>query len=224
MSRLAQELESELAWRFHEVDVIRRKHFQCANDGERKIIVKCLVLMLYAHWEGFVKNALTVYVEALSRTGVQRRDMVDNLVARSLQATLNRLGDRSIAARADFFASLEGLMNAAVQFEQPGVNTKSNLKTHVFRGLLADFAVYVDDKLIKEIVIDTLVERRNDIAHGTRSPIEDLSVFNGIYSDVRTLMEALAISLDESLNNQAYRRPNVSAAASAVGKAVVEPS
>lgn len=207
MSWLAKELEADLEWRFHEVDVIRRKHSQCANDKERKIIVKCLVLMLYAHWEGFVKHGLSLYVDALAKTGVRRREVVDNLVARSLQATLNKLADRSIVVRADFVASLNDLMEATLSFEQPGINTKANLKTHVFRELLTDFGVHVDDALVNELTINTLVDRRNDIAHGTRSAIEELEVFNRFYSQIRELMEALAISLDDMMDNRAYLKP-----------------
>jgi len=209
MSWLARELEMDLEWRFHEVDVIRRKHSQCANDAERKIIVKCLVLVLYAHWEGFVRHALTLYVEALSRTGVRRRDLVDALVARSLQATLNRLSDRGTAARAGFVGSLETLLNASVEFEQPGINTKANLKTKVFRGLLEDFCIYVDDALIDTMTIDTLVNRRNDIAHGARSPIEELKIFDEFYRHIRLLMEALAVSLDHNLDDRSFLKPTV---------------
>jgi hypothetical protein len=165
--------------------------------------------MLYAHWEGFVKNAFTLYVEALSRTRTPRRRLLDCLVARSLQATLNRLSDRSIDVRANFVASLEQLLNANVVFEQPGINTKANLKTNVFRGLLADFGIYVDGNLISERTIDTLVDRRNDIAHGERTPIEELKTFNGFYDELRLLMEALAVSLDDSLDDESYVKPAV---------------
>lgn len=207
MSWLAKQLEADLEWRFHEVDVIRRKHSQCANEKEQKIIVKCLVLMLYAHWEGFVKHALALYVDALTRTGARRREVVDNLVARSLQATLNKLANRSIVVRADFVAALNDLMEATLSFEQPDINTKANLKSHVFRDLLTDFGVHVDDALVHELTIDTLVDRRNDIAHGTRAEIEELQVFNRFYGQIRELMEALAVALDDMMDNRAYLKP-----------------
>jgi hypothetical protein len=207
VSYLAKELEADLEWRLHEIEVVRRKHSQCATGSERKIIVKCLVLMLYAHWEGFVKHALTLYVEALCRTGAKRRQLIDNLVARSLQGTLNRLTDRSIVVRAEFVASLDQLLDATLVIEQEGVNTKANLKTGVFRGLLADYGVYVQDTLVNEFTIDTLVDRRNDIAHGKRAPIEEIDVFLRFYKEIQVLMEELAIAIDRCLDHQSYLKP-----------------
>ncbi|MEQ8769233.1 MAG: MAE_28990/MAE_18760 family HEPN-like nuclease [Phycisphaerales bacterium] len=207
MSHLAGLLEDDLEWRFHEIEIIRRKHSQCANDTERRTVVKCMVLMLYAHWEGFVKYALESYVEALCRSGIPRREFIDNLVARSLQATLNKVSDQSIEARAEFVSEIEKRLGEAFEIEQAGINTKANLKSHVFSDLIRDFGVFKAGYDIEPMTLDTLVDRRNDIAHGKRSPLEELDTFLATYAHVRSLMETLAVEVDECVRQRAFLRP-----------------
>jgi len=62
------ELEEDMLWRQEEINYL---HNQLKNEHKEKrkdILRRALVVMLYAHYEGFCKNALVTWISAISGT------------------------------------------------------------------------------------------------------------------------------------------------------------
>ena len=54
---LVDNLDNDLAWRIKELSIIKNKIPQSKNN-EQEALIRAGVTILYAHWEGFVKNAV----------------------------------------------------------------------------------------------------------------------------------------------------------------------
>lgn len=94
------QIEKDLAWRLEEIAFFARQlnNFKPLdmNDGDKQSVEnkrvegdkerfrKALVLMLYAHFEGFFRSAFTLYVSAINEERISLSEAIDELVASSL--------------------------------------------------------------------------------------------------------------------------------------------
>lgn len=62
---LVDNLDNDLAWRIKELSIIKNKIPQAKNN-EQEALIRAGVTILYAHWEGFVKNAAECYLNFVS--------------------------------------------------------------------------------------------------------------------------------------------------------------
>ena len=63
-------LDDDLAWRRKEIIELRAVA-RSAKEKKADVHVRAGIAMLYAHWEGFVKNASNAYVIFVSAMGMK---------------------------------------------------------------------------------------------------------------------------------------------------------
>lgn len=75
-------MEAERAWREEEMRFLQN---QCKDlsDGDREVLT-CVILMAYAHVEGFTKFALLSYIRCVNSSGLRCDEVVDSIAAASL--------------------------------------------------------------------------------------------------------------------------------------------
>ncbi|MGB9026835.1 MAG: MAE_28990/MAE_18760 family HEPN-like nuclease, partial [Rhodomicrobium sp.] len=54
-------IQSDSAWRKKEIATLKGR-IANSSDGDQAMLLRSAVVMLYAHWEGFVKTASTLYL------------------------------------------------------------------------------------------------------------------------------------------------------------------
>lgn len=65
LDEIVSRLQADLTWRKQEIRILLRR-LEDARDFEVNVATRFVLVLLYAHWEGFVKYALQVYIDYVS--------------------------------------------------------------------------------------------------------------------------------------------------------------
>lgn len=208
---LSAQLDSDLTARLRELSDLKRAILD-AQPNSRGVLLKSLVALAYAHWEGYVKFSSNKYFEfvALRRlpyASLNRQFYVNSFLVRLGAFATNRPGLKS---RADLVNEI--LTNEPKSFSQIHpelVNTGSNLKFEVLRNICLicgiDIAIFEPYETFIDVV---LLKRRNSIAHGDDSVVA-VEEIDGLVDDVIALMRAFR----NELKNKVYTRSYLAAVA-----------
>lgn len=194
-----KQLEDDLAWREAELAVLR---VILANREltklQKEVLFRAAWALLYAHYEGFCKFALTVYYDEIAQTKLKLNSLAASIQCLALSKTFKKL--RSLPA--------PELLSSILSFEAthmtqnyifPDVDTDSNLWPSKLKELLAD----ADLKLLSlseyNQTISTLVKRRNKIAHGEQDFISDFEYYKKYESAVLIVVNELILVIDAKL-------------------------
>jgi hypothetical protein len=215
VDELSDRLDEGMAWRRIELQALKA----AITDAERqspgaplsRALARSGVAMLYAHWEGYVKDSCTAYVEFITRRRLRCDELCDGL----LRTVLESLGRR--AATGDEEA-LSALMDAIRRSGDSRaripklsmVDTKSNLRYKVLCEILAQIGFSAEDFMTKDKLIDvSLCDRRNSIAHG-RENFPTPGDFTTLLNEVFEMMERIGDIIMSGARQKSYRRPDLS--------------
>jgi len=208
--RLNRHFNISMAWRRKKLTQI--KFLATApgfEDDARDTLVRGAVTLLYAHWEGFVKDAATAYLEYVSRQDRSCEEMNVNFVALAMKARFHEAKEPHVAAKfievAQFF--LSGLGETFKVKWDHAIDTQSNLKAKVFQEIVLtlglDYAKY-DTK--ENLIDEKLLGTRNKIAHGEYLAI-DSTQYIELHDEVTTLMDRFGDEIMDAAQNKKYLRP-----------------
>lgn len=83
-------LDSDLAWRKKELSDLNFFLHQPNNDQTRnRVLSRCGIAILYAHWEGFVKIASQYYLEYVAMQRLRNEQLQPNLLTLSLRSSVS---------------------------------------------------------------------------------------------------------------------------------------
>ena len=78
---LSEAMRSALSWRRKELEILKMLIKKHKRKHERYVALhRAAVPVLYAHWEGFVKQAATFYLELVSRQWLKLSELSSNFV------------------------------------------------------------------------------------------------------------------------------------------------
>ena len=161
-------IDTEMAWRIKEVAHLTSVIGSSKSMAQRTII-RASIPLLYAHWEGFVKNSSSKYIEFISTLRLKFSDLEECLIVLGMRKHLKEMGQ---ANKHDILASslnfiLQGQSQSANLSFDSAINTESNLKSHVFDNIAKSIGVSIASFESRYNFIDeSLLKRRNCIAHG----------------------------------------------------------
>jgi hypothetical protein len=167
-NQLQDFLDSELGWRVKEISALKGAVRSAAYVSERTL-VRASVALLYAHWEGFVKNAATGYVTYVNNQGLSYSELQTCFVVLGFKKTLHdaqqsKKSQLNIAS-VDFLR--DGLSKKCQLKIDTAIDTESNLNAAVFQNILYAVGIETSPYEAKAHLIDEgLLKRRNTIAHG----------------------------------------------------------
>lgn len=210
IEELQDALDASLSWRRVELSSLRNEVERSARRGAHSPLARALsrsgVALLYAHWEGFAKDAFGAYVDFLSRRRLKVSQLNDGLL-RTVFAGLQRRAARGDAAAAS--AMLEAIRrpdSVSAPMPRSGVvNTKSNLRYDVLVELLDAVGLDAAEFATRSNLIDRLLcDARNEVAHG-REHYPAPERFNELHAAVMTMMEALRHRILEAVRLETYK-------------------
>lgn len=171
---------------------------------EEQLWCRMCIPMIYAHWEGFVVDALKIMLKHLNQLDLQSTQLPTNLVVVSMGDSYRTLsGKQSFEQRINFTQSFNELLDKPVKFKTK-VDTKSNLKSNVFEDLCVAFG-FDSSKFEGQLNdIDRLVNIRNSIAHGENSMRPDMQNIKKYIKSVKDAMDLLLYEIDDYLSEQRY--------------------
>lgn len=223
VNALRAEIESEREWREREMRLLRNQVASLEKEEQREIARKMLVVMLYAHFEGVCKAILSTYVNRVNGLGLKVGEVEPAIGAASLQETFRALGNPNkkckqfsralpddtklhrFAREREFIESAWQFAGRTVQIDTDQiVDTESNLRPVVLRKIL--FLIGLDPELAEpwKSTIDQLLNRRNDVAHGTAKDGLKAKDYAALEQAVALVVDGLAQEVARAAAEQRY--------------------
>lgn len=224
-SAILAQLEDEITWRQDELRMLHNQAQWMNRDSDKDAYRKCLVVMLYSHLEGFCKQAFSIYVEAINREGLKRRDVNVSLAASCFEEAFRLLRDQAhkqpyfrskapdetqlhqFYRESTFIDSLDQFFEKPVDIPvDKVVSTESNLTPVVLQKLLYKAGFNPQSLSAYEGRVAMLVARRHAIAHGRRREGIDETTYEDVRQATFAVMDGVKTILFESLVQATYRR------------------
>ncbi len=199
-------ITDDLNWREMELGSLKLLLSRAdVSDSQKSVLLRVSWAILYAHYEGFSKTALTVFYDYAKLA-------VDNCGSLPVKTRLFALEKKLKTLRS---LQAEPLLSELEKFQVafynpspdfPEVDTKSNLWPNVLEDLLEKADITLDAINTHRLKISTLVTRRNNIAHGKRDLIAEIAYYRGFEDAVYDLMYEMAYKIDERLRLAPYSK------------------
>lgn len=203
MSILAA-LTQDLDWRESEIASIRVILQSLGiSSGQRRALLRAAWALLYAHYEGFCKNALTVYYDYISNAGVVCGLLPETVRLLALRDALCEIRKKELVYLYDDVVNFDArYLQSAPIF--PEVDADSNLWPSKLKELLQQAGLSPAKVIEHEIKLRTLVSRRNKIAHGERNFIDEVDYYISFENAVYDVIYDLAYQIDARLSAPPY--------------------
>lgn len=183
-------IDAEIAWRKQELSTAL-KLLQQSSGPAQKASLRSGVLILYAHWEGWVKAVAQLYVRYVNTKSIPYDSLSEAFLGNALKTKMTAIEEATAPAVHNTFASFiqTGLSKGATLSESL-VRTESNLSSSVFFDIVARLGLDRRDmySLRAHMIDSELVSRRNTIAHGQYLDLT-LKDFETLRTDVMELLE-----------------------------------
>lgn len=194
-------------WRMKEISDLKAA-IRRGDANLQKVLLRALVAICYAHWEGYIRFSAKKYLEhvALRRFqyGELDRQYFRNLFLPRLAALST--SKTSISERCTLLDEI--LSSSDRRFSRVNdelINTKANLNFEVFTDICLVCGVPAHTFKDKSTFIDVLLlKRRNAIAHGEDTFVA-LSELDEITNDTLGLMRTFGDALENHAYLQTYK-------------------
>jgi hypothetical protein len=199
-------LDSELNWRRRELSDLKAA-IRNADPIAKTVLLRALVTMSYAHWEGYVKDSATRYFLHLTLKKLQYQELDGQFYKNNFLARLDAFfrSKSSTQESCNFIASVLESQDSRFAYVNPElIDTKSNLNTDVVKDLCLICGFQSDYFETQRIFIDmTLLKKRNAIAHGQDEGV-NLRDVDTIIDETLSLMEHFKTLIENKVYTKAY--------------------
>jgi hypothetical protein len=177
-----------------------------AEKEEQIVILKSIILLLYAHWEGYIKKSSRVYLKFICENKIKICDLTENFKAVALKGlskevfksndTLSLSNEIKLIQKYSLINELtiDKLIKIDLELEKDKsvVDTQDNLNPSVFKNILDIIGLsYNNQYEIRKGHLDNdLLAYRNSIGHGNKKLSKD-SNFDLQISSIKKLRDIL---------------------------------
>lgn len=209
MNAPEDEILQDLLWREDELVMLKiLAHSSKEKKIQHNVLLKSLLLMLYAHYEGFCKFAWEQYLSVISNQNILRLHLHDSIICFSLEDEFRKIKNLSSDKIYNFFiTTLPILMNEKVNFNIK-LEAESNLKSNIFEKNSNKINITVPSFQESHRIINRLVFIRNQIAHGEQNYINDLTEYQKFEKTTIEVMYNLAEVIIDAINEKKYLKPD----------------
>ncbi|TAK69424.1 MAG: hypothetical protein EPO13_05920 [Actinomycetota bacterium] len=208
---VADAVDNSLAWRRMEMKTLEKEVQRAAQLGEDKPVCRALtrssLAVLYAHWEGFVRDAFGAYVDYISASKPKFAELNDGLLRAVAKALHRRVANGDLAALQSVAEAVrrpsEG--RAPIPSRAAMVDTRANLRFEVLKEILGSVGMDSAEFETKQLLIDkSLCDARNSIAHG-RYLDQGSGQYLELQKEVLHMMEELRDKIVFCASSASYR-------------------
>lgn len=203
-------LDNSLAWRKIELQALKTEIERAERNVPGAPLARALarggVALLYAHWEGFVKEACQAYVDYVAKRKLLYKELNDGLLTSALTALQKKVATGSDVAKSAMLELVRTPESARARVPKSTiVDTKSNLRTEVLCDILTGVGFPVEAFQMKGNLIDlSLCDARNSIAHG-RDHYPTEGDFTQLHAEILELMEDIRDLILSAVRLKSYR-------------------
>jgi hypothetical protein len=201
---LVDELDGDLATRQRELADLRL--LLAASSGPRRdMLSRACHVMVYAHWEGFVKKALRTYLQHVVALQVPLGKLKYELQVNSMRASIKTAAapSRAVEEAAQLLRDIDLRGSQPFTADAKEIVKIGNMNGDSLRVLLGCAALpYLSAYATREQFIDVVVcGRRHRIAHGDWQPVSS----DEARSVARDVMELCSVLNDQVQTATVYR-------------------
>jgi hypothetical protein len=190
-SDLSDIFDTDLSWRRRELSDLKAA-IRAADAASKPALLRALITMCYAHWEGYVRLCATRYFEHLTLRRTPFSNFERQIYINSFLVRLDALfqSRATIEARCNLINSILDDQDKRFAYVNPAlIDTRSNLNTDVIKDICIICGVDWAHFESKRTLIDKfLLKRRNLVAHGQQEFIQ-VSEADDLVADILALMQ-----------------------------------
>ncbi|KJS01006.1 MAG: hypothetical protein VR65_10660 [Desulfobulbaceae bacterium BRH_c16a] len=172
---LSNILDTDLIWRRKELSDMKAA-IKKADQFSKTALLRALVAMSYAHWEGYIRTCANSYFEHLTLRKKSFVELERQIYVNSFLGRLDALHRSRVNLQERCKLINDILDGGAGRFSYLNptlVDTKSNLNTDVMKDICTICGVDSDHFEQNRTFLDVLLlKRRNVIAHGQQEYIQ----------------------------------------------------
>jgi len=205
-----KEIEKDLKWRDQELAIMRKQLLQTTtNSDQEQTLLRANVAILYAHYEGFCKFCIGIYVEALNKRKLKRKDLTWKIAVHSMKKFYLEL--KKAENQSELFTNfMDGLND---KFDEVAVLENlaetSNLWPDLLLSWLNALNLECDNIQNQRYFLHQLVARRNKIAHGKPMTIATKLAFDDYANAAILAMHEVALGVVSALESRSYQRASI---------------
>jgi hypothetical protein len=224
LATLRAELESDQAWREEEIRSFQNRGSTIEDEEELNRYRRALVLLLYAHYEGFCKFAFTLYATAINNSGISCGEATYAIAAASLNDMFRNLRNpekkcdlfrrelpedaklHQFAREREFIERTAEVERRLVNIPDGVVDTESNLTPVVLKKNLYRLGLPHDQFEAHDGEIHQLLNIRNGVSHGELKDGVREPLYTRLRAATFAIMSGLAAGIMTALAVKAYSR------------------
>lgn len=202
-------VDSETAWRKKELSSIS-SNIATSKKAAKITALRAGIALLYAHWEGLIKNLATYYLCYVSFQNCRYDELKCNFMALSINKEIKLFKESKKASIHNQVVNkirTEGSYKAKIPYEDV-IKTGSNLNSDVFIEIMETIGLdYAEYEPSFVMIDEVLLKMRNEIAHGERLESIDLDEkrFKEIYDVVTDLMNKFVAQITNAVYLKKYK-------------------
>lgn len=212
-SELATFLDDSLSWRRAELAALDTEmasnEKKSPNGPLTRALIRGGIALLYAHWEGYTKEACEAYLDFVAVRRLRYNELCDGFVMTSLLSMLRKAESGDDVSREALLDLVRRPDEARARMPRKSVvNTKSNLRYDVLVEICEAIGLPYDQFITRKQLIDrSLCDARNDIAHG-RFVYADYDTFKELHKNVIGMLESIRSLVTRYAREALYRAPS----------------
>lgn len=199
------EIDANRSRRARELSEVKTQFAVTEDQFPYRVRSKAVIVLTYAHWEGFYNECVKTYLNFLRESGKKVSETTWNMLVGTLSSEMDRLKDRNHSSEAacDFVEALSGALTAGFDsFNAEVVKSRSNLDFEKLRLNYKILSFSIDPFQRKRIRLDKeLVGWRHGIAHGD-DPDLSTSDSRGHITFTQELLMMLADQFQQEIVNR----------------------
>jgi len=207
-------LDSELAWRKKEMTLAINHFASSKNDLSKQYNLRGALLLIYAHWEGYIKKASEAYLEYVISKRVTYNLLKSNFLAIGIANHVENSADiKSIKNKKNIIDFVLNDLSATKFYGKSSemVFAESNLNIEILEKIC--LSIGIDAEILsadKHWVDNRLLQFRNKAAHGDRiSPKEINFRIEDLKLEIQTLLDKYRTLISNAAARKEYLKKGV---------------
>jgi hypothetical protein len=198
-------LDEDFAWRRKELSYLSSNIDP--RSSSYKTAMRSAIVMLYSHWEGYIKQACEYYLMYIKGLKLSYNELSYCFVAVSLKDRITSFesSNKSTIHTQVVSFLLSELNQRAIIPENNVIKTGSNLNSSILKEILTSIGIDFSDYELKSNLIDAvLLKNRNSIAHGQYIELDDVQFYD-LHAEIINIMGDIKTKLVNAVITEAYK-------------------
>ena len=207
LEQLEESLDKDYAWRRKELSFVV-SNVKSSSGPALQTALRSGIALLYAHWEGFIKNAAVCYLTFVANKRLKYEELNNCFIAVSFKSKLSLCQASNKATihtqMVDFFINHLS-KTADIPYENV-IKAGSNLNSEILREILTTIGLDYSPYELKAKLIDAeLLGKRNNIAHGEYLAINEKE-FSHLYKEITDMMCDIKTRISNAASLEKYKK------------------